>query len=522
MYNYKSVFLIVLDGWGLGKNEAGNAILQANLPTIQKLNSYYPLLALQASGISVGLPWGEEGNSEVGHMTLGAGKIIYQNMPKITMAIQTGIFFQNPAFLKAVEHVKKNKSTLHLMGLVGKGSTHSYIDHLYALLDLAKQQELSEVYLHAFTDGRDSPPDSGIEVIQDIQKKMKEAGIGKIASLCGRNFAMDRNNNWDRTLKAYKLLTRGEGEKIIDPEDFLKKSYEKKVYDEYIEPTVVVENDTPITTVKDNDALIFFNFREDRARQITSAFTNPEFNGFERKILENLEFVAMTQYEKGMKADIAFMPDVAGLSLGGVLSTNNLAQYRLAETEKFAHVTYFFNGGAEEPFTGEDRDIVPSKVVETFDEVPEMSADEITKKALEALAKNKYSFVLINYANPDMVGHTSNEPATIKAVEKVDECLSRLIPAVLTKNGCLLITADHGNAEELINTATGEKDTQHSTNPVPCWFITPDNHRLRQPDNNLEASGLLSDIAPTVLELLNIPKPPEMTGQSLLSEFAKK
>ncbi len=522
MYNYKPIFLIVLDGWGLGKTETGNAIAHANLPTIQKLNSYYPLLALQASGISVGLPWGEEGNSEVGHITLGAGKIIYQNMPKITMSIQTGIFFQNPAFLKAIEHVKANNSSLHLMGLVGKGSTHSYADHLYALLDLAKRHELPNVFVHAFTDGRDCAPDSGVEVISELQKKMKDIGTGKIASLCGRNFAMDRNNNWDRTAKAYNLLTKGEGEKISDPIEFLKKSYEKKVFDEYIEPTVVVENDQPVATIKDNDAVIFFNFREDRARQISFAFTDPEFKGFERKPVANLVFVAMTQYEKSLKADIAFPPDEVGSSLGGVLSANNLAQYRIAETEKFAHVTYFFNSGAEEAFPGEDREIVPSKVADTFDKVPEMSADEITQKALTALTKNKYSFILMNYANPDMVGHTGNEPATIKAVEKVDECLSRLIPAVLAKNGCLLITADHGNAEELSDVATGERNTQHSTNPVPCWFIAPDNHRLRQPDKDLQASGILSDIAPTVLELLNIQKPPEMTGQSLLPEFAKK
>jgi len=522
MYNYKPIFLIVMDGWGLGKTDQGNAIAHANLPTIQKLNSYYPLLALQASGISVGLPWGEEGNSEVGHMTLGAGKIIYQNMPKITMAIQTGVFFQNPAFLKASEHVKANNSALHLMGLVGKGSTHSYIDHLYALLELAKQQEITNVFIHVFTDGRDSAPDADAEVVFELQKKIKEIGVGKIASLCGRNFAMDRNNNWDRILKAYNLLTKGEGEKITDPIEFLKKSYEKKVFDEYIEPTVVTENNVPVATIKDNDAIIFFNFREDRARQITATFINSDFQGFERKKLENLKFVAMTQYEKGLQADIAFPPDEVGLSLGGVLSANNLKQYRIAETEKFAHVTYFFNGGAEEPFPGEDREIIPSKVVDTFDKAPEMSAEEVTKKVSEALGKNIYSFFLINFANPDMVGHTGNEPATIKAVEKVDECLSRIIPSVLAKNGCLLITADHGNAEELSDPATAEINTQHSTNPVPCWFITPENHRLRQPDNNLQASGLLSDIAPTVLELLNIPKPPEMTGQSLLKEFEKK
>ena len=522
MFNYKPVVLVILDGWGIGKTDNGNAIAHANLPTIQKLNSYYPFLALQASGISVGLPWGEEGNSEVGHITLGAGKIIYQSMPKITMAIQTGLFMTNPAFLKATEHVKKNNSSLHLMGLVGKGGVHSYIDHLYALLDLMKTQEVTNVYLHIFTDGRDSAQDADEEVIQELQKKLKEIGVGKIATLCGRNFAMDRNNNWDRTAKAYNMLTKGEGEKITDPIAFLQESYKKKVFDEYIEPTVLTENGNPVTIIKDNDAVIFFNFREDRARQISEAFVMPDFKNFERKKLENLVFVAMTQYEKGLQADVAFPPDEVGSSLGGVLSNNNLAQYRISETEKFAHVTYFFNGGAEEAFPQEDREIVPSKVVDTFDKVPEMSAKEITDKVLLALAKDKYSFILINYANADMVGHTANEPATIAAVEFVDKCLSELIPAVLAKNGCLIITADHGNAEELADPSTSEKNTQHSVNPVPCWFITPDNHRLRQIDRNLVASGLLSDIAPTVLEILNIPKPPEMTGQSLLPEMLKK
>ena len=522
MLNYKPVVLVILDGWGIGKTDNGNAIAHANLPTIQKLNSYYPFLALQASGISVGLPWGEEGNSEVGHITLGAGKIIYQNMPKITMAIQTGLFMTNPAFLKATEHVKKNNSSLHLMGLVGKGGVHSYIDHLYALLDLMKTQEVANVFLHIFTDGRDSAQDADAEVLQELQKKLKEIGVGKIATLCGRNFAMDRNNNWDRTAKAYNMLINGEGEKVTDPIYFLKNSYKKKVFDEYIEPTVLTENGNPVATIKDSDAIIFFNFREDRARQITEAFVVQDFKNFERKKIENLVFVAMTQYEKGLPAEIAFPPDEVGSSLGGVLSINNLAQYRISETEKFAHVTYFFNGGAEEAFPQEDREIIPSKVVDTFDKVPEMSAKEITEKVLIALAKDKYSFILINYANPDMVGHTANEEATIKAVEFVDKCLSELIPAVLAKNGCLLITADHGNAEELADPATSEKNTQHSVNPVPCWFVAPDNHRLRQIDKNLVASGLLSDIAPTVLEILNIPKPPEMTGQSLLAEMLTK
>jgi len=522
MNNYKPVFLVVLDGWGLGKTKNGNAIAQANLPTIQKLNSNYPLLALQASGISVGLPWGEEGNSEVGHMALGAGKIIYQNLPKITLSIESGKFLENPAFLKATNHVKENNSSLHLMGLVGEGSIHSNIEHLYALLELAKKENVSNVFLHIFTDGRDSDPDADAEVVLKIQERIAELGVGKIASLCGRSIAMDRNNNWDRIKKAYNLLTIGEGEKATDPVKFLQDSYQKEIFDEHIKPTIIVENENPIATVKDNDSLIFFNFREDRARQITSAFVNPEFKNFERKKLENLVFVAMTQYEKELQAEVAFPPEKVNLSLGKVISDNGLAQYRVAETEKFAHVTYFFNGGAEESFLNEDREIIPSRKVETFDLAPEMSAQEITQKALGALEKNKYSFILMNYANPDMVGHTGNMGASIKAVEFIDKCLSELIPAVLSKNGCLLITADHGNVEEVADPMTAEVITKHTKNPVPCWFITPDNHQQRILSSNPEPSGLLSDIAPTILEILNIPKPAEMTGESLLKKFGGK
>ena len=354
-----------------------------------------------------------------------------------------------------------------------------------------------------------------------MQEHLKNIGIGKIASLCGRNIAMDRNNNWDRSQKIYNLLTKGDGEKITDPVKFLQDSYQKEIFDEHIKPTVVVENGNPIATVKNNDALIFFNFRKDRARQITAAFIDPEFEGFERKKLENLFFVAMTEYKKDLQAEIAFPPEKVGLSLGKIISNNNLAQYRIAETEKFAHVTYFFNGGTEKTFPNEDRKIIPSKNVETFDLAPEMSANEITQKTLEALEKNQYSFVLMNYANPDMVGHTGNKEAAIKAVEYIDKCLSKLIPAVLSKNGCLLITADHGNVEEIADPITTEPITKHTTNPVPCWFITPDNHQQRTFTKNPNPSGLLSDIAPTILEILNIPKPPEMTGVSLLKEFTK-
>lgn len=517
---YKPVVLVVLDGWGLGKADKGNAITEAKLPTIDKLNKYYPHAALQASGISVGLPWGEAGNSEVGHITLGAGKIIYQNMPRITMAIQDGEFYQNHEFLKAIEHTRKNEGALHLMGLIGKGGVHSYMDHLYALLELLRNQKTEKVYLHLFTDGRDSSPTSAVETIQEIQKRLKMYGVGKIATLCGRYFAMDRNNNWDRTRKAYELMTEGAGEKITDPIAYLNESYKQEIFDEYLKPAIVTENNQPVATVKAGDAVIFFNFREDRARQLTKAFVLPGFTKFKRSLLKNLYFVTMTQYEEGLPVSVAFPPVGVKDSLGTIIGHEHLAQLRIAETEKFAHVTYFFNGGLEDAFPGEDRVIVPSKATDSFAKVPEMSAREITDKVLDAVKKEKYAFILLNYANADIVGHTGDEKATIKAVETIDQCLSELIQAVLLKNGCLLITADHGNAEELRNNLTGEKNTEHSTNPVPIWLITSENHRkapLEAGQENLEAIGLLSDVAPTILELLGLKKPAEMTGESLLS-----
>lgn len=518
---YQPVVLVILDGWGIGKTEKGNAIAQAKLPTIDKLNKFYPHIALQASGISVGLPWGEVGNSEVGHITLGAGKIIYQSMPRITMDIQTGEFFKNSVFLKAIAHAKQHNSSLHLMGLVGKGGVHSHIDHLYALLELAKNQKIENVFVHVFSDGRDSSPESAVESIQELQKRMRNYGVGKIASISGRYFAMDRNNNWDRIQKAYDLLTEGKGEKITDPVEYLRESYKKDVFDEFIEPAIVTENGQPAATIRDNDAIIFFNFREDRARQITKAFVLPGFMKFERQPLRNIEFVTMVQYEEGLPVSVAFPPVGVNESLGSIISKNNLFQLRIAETEKFAHVSYFFNGGAEEAFPREDRIIVPSVTVDSFDKAPEMKAEEITQRVVSLLEEDKYHFILINYANADIVGHTGNEEATIKAAEAIDSCLEKLISAVLLKNGCLLITADHGNAEEMKNTRTGEVDTEHSANPVPLWFITSENHRENNPKNPgnepVEASGLLSDIAPTVLELLGLKKSEEMTGESLLS-----
>lgn len=512
----KPVVLIILDGWGIGKSLKGNAIANATLPTIDKFNNFYPNLALQAAGISVGLPWGEPGNSEVGHTTIGTGKIIYQSLPRIAMAIQNGEFYRNQIFLKAMANATKNGSALHLMGLVGKGAVHSHPEHLYALLEMARDQKVKNVFIHIFTDGRDCAPDSAVESIANLQEKMKEYGIGKIASLGGRYFGMDRNNNWDRVQKGYDAIVKGEGAKIEDPTAYLQESYKKEIFDEYIEPAAVTEGGNPIGPVKNGDSVIFFNFREDRARQITEAFVVPGFMKFERTMLENIDFVAMTQYEDGLPADVAFPPVKITNCLGNILSKNKKSQLRIAETEKFAHVTYFFNGGQEDAFPKEDRMIIPSKNVASFDLAPEMSAAELTDTVIEVVEKEKYDFILMNYANADIVGHTGNEKAIIKAVEAIDRSLEKLVPAILLKKGCLLITADHGNAEEVKNIMTGEINTEHSINPVPLWFITGENHREGTPGTSGEPQGLLSDIAPTVLELMGIEIPQEMTGESLL------
>jgi len=519
---YKPTVLVILDGWGISSAVQGNVLKTTSLPTFEKLNNFYPMTTLQASGISVGLPWGECGNSEVGHITLGAGKIIYQNLPRISLSIQDGSFFNNPVLVGVMDKAKKNKGKLHLMGLISTGSVHSHMDHLYALLEMAKKQGLEDVFVHAFTDGRDSSPTSGIKVIQALEEKIKTIGLGKIASVCGRNWAMDRNNNWDRIEKAYAMLTEGKGERIQNPIEYLQDSYAKGVTDEYLEPGVITsENGKPLALIEDNDSVIFFNFREDRARELTIAFSVPEFKDFPKNKAPRIAFATMIEYEKGLPVDVAFPKEEISNGLGEILSKNKKQQLRIAETEKYAHVTYFFNGGEEEPWPGEDRILIPSPSVSKFDESPEMSAPQITEKILEAVKQKKYDFILVNYANADMVGHTGNEKACVEAIKSLDKSLSLIIPAVLKAKGCLLITADHGNIEELKNINTGQINTEHSTNPVPLWFIAPENHKNKSPEeikqDESEIGGLLSDIAPTVLDAMEISKPPEMSGESLLT-----
>jgi 2,3-bisphosphoglycerate-independent phosphoglycerate mutase len=515
---FRPIVLVILDGWGIGGKKKGNALLNAQLPIFEKLNNFYPCIALQASGISVGLFWGESGNSEVGHKTLGAGKIIYQDLARITMDIQSGTFFKNATLLRAISYAKKNNSALHLMGLLSSGCIHSYTDHLYALLEMAKNEKMEKVFIHVFTDGRDSAPNSAVKSVQKLQERIKQLGVGKIVSLVGRNFSMDRNNNWDRIKKAYDLLTKGAGEKIKDPLAYLQSSYAKDIFDEYLEPAIVVEEDGAMHTIQNNDSVIFFNIREDRARELTKAFVLPSFDKFPKEYLKDLNFTTLIKYEDDLPANVAYEVEDVKNPLGKVLSQNNLRQLRIAETEKFAHVTYFFNGGNEEAFPKEDRVIVSSSKVSHFEEVPEMKAQELTEKTIEAINKETYDFILINYANTDIIGHTGNEEATIKAAETVDKFLGKLITAVLLKKGCLLITADHGNAEEMLDNFTGEKKTEHTANPVPLWLVTPENHQKRTPSENEGAkiSGLLSDVAPTILDLFQIDKPEDMSGESLL------
>jgi 2,3-bisphosphoglycerate-independent phosphoglycerate mutase len=520
---YSPVVLTVIDGWGLSSSP-DNPLNQITLPTFDKLNTYYPLIALQASGISVGLPWGEPGNSEVGHMTMGMGRIIYQSFPRISLSIQNGSFDQNPAIVDAIKSAKEKNGSLHIMGLVGDGGVHSAREHLYALIELAHKQNISDLFIHCFMDGRDSSPTSGVRVIAEINDKIKEVGIGKIASLVGRNWAMDRNNNWDRIQKAYDMLTKGTGEKATDPVAAVQASYDKDVTDEYIEPVVITGSDgNALTTIKDGDSVIFFNFREDRARQLTMAFALPGFEKFDRGKKLDINFVTMVEYEKDLPVSIAFPPENPVNGLGEVVSTHKFKQLRIAETEKYAHVTYFFNGGAEEPFPGEDRSLVPSPAVDKFDEKPAMSSFELTNKIVENINAEKYDLYVINYAAPDMVAHTGNIEAAKEAAKATDECLNKLIKAVLLKGGCLLITADHGNIEVMSNPHTGEVDTKHNTSPIPLWFVAPDNHRKRTEEeiirNQTEIRGLMSDIAPTVLDIMEIRKPEEMQGESLLSSL---
>ena len=509
----KVTMLAILDGFGINEKEEGNAVKLANTPNIDKLMKKYPNTKIKPSGLAVGLPEGQMGNSEVGHTNIGAGRIVYQELTRITKSIEDGDFFSNQEFINAIENCKKYNSKLHILGLVSDGGVHSHNRHLYGLLEMAKRRDFENVYVHCFLDGRDTPPASGENYIIELEEKMKEKEIGKIASLSGRFYSMDRDKRWQRVQKAYNALVNGEGIKSASAVNAIENSYQKEVFDEFIEPTVITgpDGETPIAKIEENDSVIFFNFRPDRAREITRAIVDKEFKEFETKKIKTY-FVCFTSYDETMpNVHIAFKKEQIKNTLGEVLSKNGKTQLRIAETEKYAHVTFFFNGGEEKQYKGEDRILVPSPKVETYDMQPEMSAYIVTEKVVEAIQSKKYDCIILNFANPDMVGHTGSLEAAIKAIEVIDECVGKVVSAINETHGNLIITADHGNAEQMIDYNTGEPHTAHTTNLVPLILVTDNGNE------KLKEEGKLADLAPTMLELMNIEKPKEMTGDSLLA-----
>ena len=506
--NDKLTMLMILDGFGIRESKKANAVKLANTPNIDKLVKTCPTTVIYTSGMQVGLPEGQMGNSEVGHTNIGAGRVVYQELTRITKSIEDGDFFSIPEFVAAIENCKQHGSKLHILGLLSDGGVHSHIRHLYGLLELAKRKDFEDVYVHCFMDGRDTPPASGEGYIAQLEEKMKEKGVGKIASISGRFYAMDRDKRWQRIQKAYDALVNGIGNKALTATSAIEASYQKEVFDEFVEPTIIYTGDEPVATIGENDSVIFFNFRPDRAREITRALVDPEFTEFETKKM-NLYYVCFTQYDATLpNVEIAFKPERLNNTFGEYISSKGLTQLRIAETEKYAHVTFFFNGGEEKQYPGEDRILVPSPKVETYDLEPEMSAEEVTVKVIEAIKSGKYNSIILNYANPDMVGHTGNLEAAIKAIEKIDECVQRVVDAVKEKEGTLLITADHGNAEQMIDETTGEPHTAHTTNPVPLILVGKEGVKLKE--------GKLADLAPTMLDLMGLEKPQEMTGESLI------
>ncbi len=507
--NKTPVMLIVLDGWGIGKEYAGNAVYLANTPNFDRLMNRFPNTQLKASGLAVGLPEGQMGNSEVGHLNIGAGRVVYQELTKITKSIKDGDFFEKEEFLRAIENAKNNNSKLHLMGLVSDGGVHSHDTHLYALLELCAREDFDRVYIHAFLDGRDVPPTIGKQHLSELQQKIEEIGVGKIATVSGRYYAMDRDRRWDRTKLAYDAMVLGKGKVNECPIEAVGKSYEEGINDEFVIPTVIVEKGEPIATIDSGDSVIFFNFRPDRARQITRAIVDEEFEGFEREKKVETFFVTMTEYDKTIKnVHIAFKTEIPTNTLGEYISKLGLSQLRIAETEKYAHVTFFFNGGREVPFQNEDRVLIPSPKVATYDLKPEMSAFEVKDEVLNRLNQDKYDLIVLNFANPDMVGHTGKLEAAIKAVETVDTCLGEIVDLLLKKGGKALITADHGNAEMMIDEKDNSPITSHTTNKVPLILVGEEDVKLRE--------GILADIAPTILDMMGIEKPKEMTGETLI------
>ena len=508
--------LIIMDGFGLNPSPEGNAIFQEGTPHIDALMAKYPHTRLGASGMDVGLPDGQMGNSEVGHLNIGAGRIVYQELTRITKDIRDGEFFHKKPLVNAMESAKKTGKAVHLMGLLSDGGVHSHNTHLYALLEMCKQQELSEVYIHCFLDGRDVPPSSGIDFVKALEEKIKEIGVGKIATVMGRYWAMDRDNLWNRVQKAYDAMVLGEGEATAgSAEEAVTQSYQKNETDEFVVPTVIMENGKPTGVIQEGDSVIFFNFRPDRARQITRPFIQPDFDGFPRaKGYFPVHYVTMTQYDETFTGlSVVNPPQTLGNTLGEYLASQGKTQLRIAETQKYAHVTFFFNGGVEKPSEGEERVLIPSSKVATFDLKPDMSANEVTEKAIELIHSHKYDLMILNFANCDMVGHTGIMEAARTAVQTVDVCVDKVVRAILEDGGCAFVTADHGNADQMIDPETKEPFTAHTTFPVPFIAVGAD-----MVGKKLREGGRLADIAPTILESMGLPIPVEMTGATLLEK----
>lgn len=502
---------MILDGFGLNDKHQANAVYEAKTPVIDGLMRDYPFVKGYASGLAVGLPDGQMGNSEVGHLNMGAGRIVYQELTRITKEIEDGDFFKNEALLKGIRNVKDNNSSLHLYGLLSDGGVHSHNTHLYGLLEMAKREGVEKVYVHCFMDGRDTAPTSGKGFIQELENKMKEIGVGEIASVMGRYYAMDRDNRWDREEKAYRALTLGEGNRAASALEAIQASYDADVTDEFVVPAVIEKDGQPVATVQDKDTIIFYNFRPDRAREITRAFCADDFDGFDRGPRKDITYICFTEYDVTIpNKEVAFHQVELKNTFGEYLAAHGKTQARIAETEKYAHVTFFFNGGVEKPNKGEDRILVNSPKVATYDLKPEMSAYEVCDKLVEAIRSDKYDVIIINFANPDMVGHTGVEKAAIAAVEAVDTCVGRAVEALKEVDGQMFLCADHGNAEQLIDYETGEPFTAHTTNPVPFILINYD------PVYTLKEGGCLADIVPTLIEMMGMEQPKEMTGHSLL------
>lgn len=501
--------LIIMDGWGYREERHGNAIAEANTPFFDKLNGHAPMALLNASGREVGLTDGQMGNSEVGHLNIGGGRIVHQELPRISIAIEDGTFFKNEALVSSMNNAIENNSSLHLIGLLSDGGVHSHIDHLFALIKMAKERGGKKLFVHPLLDGRDTDPKIGDRFLKELSEEISRVGLGQIATIMGRYYGMDRDNRWDRIEAAYNALVMGEGKKSDDAIKAMEQSFEAGITDEFVIPTVIEDKaGHPVATIKDNDSVIFFNFRADRVRQMVRAFSQPAFSGFKRKAVPKTHITCLTEYDQTFGLPVAFPANKLKNTLGEVLSQKGIRQLRIAETEKYAHVTFFFNGGVEKPNQGEDRILIPSPKVATYDLQPEMNAAQVMEGVLKVVKEEKYGVIIVNFANPDMVGHTGVYTAALKAVETIDRCVGNITEAILEKGGEVLITADHGNVEDMIN-GHGSPVTAHSTSRVPFYCVSGREVKLRK-------TGRLADIAPTILDLLNIDQPKEMTGQSLI------